>query len=189
MPRKLSRMKRLLTSSGVVVAAFAAAPAVADACEYGPTSQVFAPFGDGNDYYLAPGGDFEALSWSRTGEPSLVSGVNPLALAGGTRSLELEAGEGVTSPEMCVSRKTPHLRFVAQGEGWLSVSVRMWAPGRLTSVSFTMPSRHHEEWAPSKIVKLWTSGLGEDETALATVSFRSHGKWLIDDVFVDPYRR
>lgn len=189
MPRKLSRMKRLLTSSGIVVAAFAAAPAVADACEYGATSQVFAPFGDANDYYLAPGGDFESLTWSSTGEPSLVAGVNPFALAGGMRSLELEAGDGVTSPEMCVSRKTPHLRFVAKGEGMLFVSVRMRAPGRMTSVLFTLPPKQHVEWAPSQIVKLWTSGLAENETALATVSFRSYGKWLIDDVFVDPYRR
>jgi hypothetical protein len=188
-PRKLSRMKRLLTSSGVVVAALAAAPAVADACEFGPTSQAFAPFGDGNDYYLAPGGDFESLTWSSWGEPSLVSDVNPFALAGGTRSLKLEAGEGVTSPEMCVSRKTPHLRFVAKGAGTLMVSVRMRAPGRMTSVSFTMSPTYHAEWAASKIVKLWTSGLGENETGLATVSFRSYGEWLIDDVFVDPYRR
>jgi hypothetical protein len=188
-PRKLSRMRRLLTSSGVAVAALAAAPAVADACEFGPTSRAFAPFGDGNDYYLAPGGDFESLTWSSVGEPALVSDVNPFALAGGTRSLELEPWEGVTSPEMCVSRKTPHLRFVAKGEGMLFVSVRMWAPGRVTSVSFTLSPRQHEEWAPSKLVKLWTSGLAEDETALATVSFRSFGDWLIDDVFVDPYRR
>jgi hypothetical protein len=190
-PRKLSRMKRLLTSSGVVVAALAAAPAVADACEYGPTSQPFAAFGDTSDYYLAPGGSFESLSWSRTGVPSLVEGVNPFALAGGTRSLRLEAGEGVTSPEMCVSRDTPHLRFVARGSGGdLTVEVRVWRYGRVVDVDRQgIPSGEHRWWSPSRNIDLKSSEIPHGQTGEVTVGFRSEGDWLIDDVFIDPYRR
>ena len=135
MPRKLSRMKRLLTSGGLVVAAFAAAPSAASAadCEYGPTSRVFAPFGDNADYYLAPDGDFESLTWGSWGDRgSLVTGVNPFLLGGGTRSLKLDDYEGVRSPLLCVSRDTPHLRFVTKGSGGeLVVEVRVWRNGRV----------------------------------------------------------
>lgn len=191
MPRKLSRMKRLLTTGGIAVAALAATPAAASAddCEYGPISRAFAQFGDNADYYLAPGGDFESLTWRASRGATLVSGNEPFQLAPGSRSLKLGSGEWVTSPELCVSRDTPHLRYVAKGSGVFSVDVRMWAPGRMTSSSIGRWSNTGGEWEPSRIVNLWTSGLGQGETALATVTFRSGGDWLLDDVFVDPYRR
>lgn len=190
MPRKLSRMKRFLTTGGIAVAALAATPAVASAddCEYGPITRAFAQFGDSADYYLAPGGDFESLTWRASPGATLVSGNEPFGLAPGSRSLRLRSGDWVTSPELCVSRDTPHLRYVSKGSGALSVDVRMWAPGRTTSSSIGRWSSG-SDWAPSRIVNLWTSGLGEGETALATVTFRSGGDWLVDDVFVDPYRR
>jgi hypothetical protein len=184
-------MKRLVTSGGLVIAALAAAPAAAHACEYGPTSQVFSQFGDSADYYLAPGGDFETLSWTSWGGPSLVSGVNPYALAGGTRSLELEEGESVRSPMLCVSRDTPHLRFMAKGrEGQLDVEVRTYRYGRVVdSASGGVSTSAHRVWAPSAKIDLKVDSYGPGETGWVTVSFRSQGDWLIDDVFIDPYRR
>jgi hypothetical protein len=193
-PRKLSRMKRLFTSGGLVIAAFAAAPGAAAAaeCEYGPTSPVFAPFGDSADYYLAPGGDFESLTWSSWGGASLVAGVNPFALAGGERSLALVEGESVRSPLLCVSRDTPHLRFVAKGDdGQLDVEVRSYNKwGRVTdSSSGSISPSDHRRWAPSRNVDLKADGLRDGEVGAVTVTFRSEGAWLIDDVFIDPYRR
>jgi hypothetical protein len=191
-PRKLSRMKRLLTSGGVVVAAFAAAPATAAAsCEYGPLSTAFAPFGDSADYYLAPGGDFESLSWTSWGGARLVTGVNPSPLAGGTRSLELTEHEGARSPLLCVSRDTPHLRFMAKGDdGQLEVEVRVYRNGRVTdSSSGSVSTSDHRRWAPSRNIDLKVDALGHGEAGAVTVTFRSDGDWLIDDVFIDPYRR
>jgi hypothetical protein len=192
-PRKLSRMKRLFTSGGLVIAAFAAAPGTAAAaeCEYGPTSPVFAQFGDSADYYLAPGGDFETLTWSSWGGASLVAGVNPFALAGGKNSLKLDEGESVRSPLLCVSRDTPHLRFVAKGsEGQLDVEVRVYRNGRVTdSSSGGVSTSSHRTWAPSRNVDLKVDSLASGETGAVTVTFRSQGDWLIDDVFIDPYRR
>jgi hypothetical protein len=186
-------MTRLLTSGGLVIAAFAAAPAAASAedCEYGPTSQAFAPFGDRADYYLAPGGDFESLTWSSWGRPSLVFEANPYSLAGGVRSLRLDDGEGVRSPLLCVSRDTPHLRFLAKGDdGQLDVEVRVYRNGRVkdSSSGSVSPSRHRW-WAPSRNIDLKAESLRSGEVGEVTVSFRSQGDWLIDDVYVDPYRR
>jgi hypothetical protein len=191
-PRKLSRMQRLLASGGVVFAALAAAPAVASAdCEYGPTSQAFAPFGDSADYYLAPGGNFESLSWSASGRPSIVFALNPFRLAGGFRSLELDEGESVRSPLLCVSRDTPHLRFVAKGsEGQLDVEVRVWRNGSVVdSSSGSVSPGDHRWWNASSNIDLKSSDIPHGRTGEVTVSFRSQGEWLIDDVFIDPYRR
>lgn len=192
MPRKLSRMKRLVTSGGVVMAALAAAPAVANACDYGQTSRVFAPFGDNADYYLASGGDFESLTWGQWGaRGSIVAGVNPFALAGGYRSLKLDDWEGVRSPLLCVSRDTPHLRFVARGSGGdLTVEVRVWRYGRVVDVDRKdISSSDHRWWSPSHNIDLKSSEIPHGQTGEVTVGFRSYGDWLIDDVHIDPYRR
>jgi len=186
-------MKRLLTSGGLVLAAFAAAPAAASAegCEYGPTSRAFALFGDRADYYLAPGGDFESLTWTAWGRPSLVYGLNPYSLAGGMRSLRLDKDEAVRSPLLCVSRDTPHLRFLAKGgDGQLDVAVRVYRNGRVTdSSSGSVSPSDHRRWAPSDNIDLKVDSLRRGEIGEVTVSFRSQGDWLIDDVHVDPYRR
>jgi hypothetical protein len=184
-------MKRLLTSGGVFVAALAA-PAAAQACDYGSTSRVFGEFGDSADYYLAPGGDFESLSWTSWNGPRLVWGVNPFALAGGNRSLELEPDEGVRSPLLCVSRDTPHLRFVAKGAGdKLYVEVRVWKNGRVADYSREgISSADHRVWRPSRNIDLKSSEIPHGQTGLVTVNFETDaGDWLIDDVFIDPYRR
>jgi hypothetical protein len=191
-PRKLSRMKRLVTSGGVAMVALAAAPAVANACDYGPTSRAFAQFGDGATYYLATGGDFESLTWSQWFDRgSIVAGVNPFALAGGWRSLKLDEWEGVRSPLLCVSRDTPHLRFVAKGSGGeLTVEVRVYRYGRLVDVDREdISSSEHRWWSPSRNIDLKSSEIPHRQTGEVTVGFRSDGEWLIDDVHIDPYRR
>jgi hypothetical protein len=186
-------MTRLLTSGGIALVALAAGPAAANAegCDHGPTSQVFAAFGDSADYYLAPGGDFESLTWAASGRTSLVADVNPFALGGGSNSLRLDDGAWVRSPLLCVSRDTPHLRFVAKGShGQLDVEVRVYRNGRVTdSSSGGISTSRHRVWSPSSNVLLKTDSLREGETGQVTVSFRSQGDWLIDDVFIDPYRR
>ena len=69
MPRKLSRAQRLLATIGGAVCIAGALPgaAMAAECAVQPTSKAFAQFGDQNDYYLAPGGAFETLTWASVG--------------------------------------------------------------------------------------------------------------------------
>ena len=58
-------------------------------CPVPVTTQVFAEFGDPNQYFLAPGGDFESLSWARSGGAGS-SRHDPFGLAPGASGVDLE---------------------------------------------------------------------------------------------------
>jgi len=183
--------------TATAAALFVAAPAAASGatCVYGPTSQAFGQFGDTNRYYLAPNGGFEgALTWLKSGPVSQDTANDPFRLTGTSdkKSLRLGSGGSVTTPLMCISPETPHLRFVAKaaGSGQLDVDVRYWVNGQVTdSSSGSVSPSDHATWAPSRTVDLKTDKLLPGQTGLVTVTFRSQGDWLIDDVLVDPWGR
>jgi hypothetical protein len=199
LPRKLSRFQRLLTSAGIGLLVAVASPAAAGAAvnceaENGPTTQAFAQFGDYADYFLARGGDFEgSITWARSNTPTLVTTDDPFDLAGGAQALHLGSGDAVTSPKLCVTPEHPHLRFVAKssGSGQLDVTVRVYnSSGKVTdSSSGSVSPSDHKVWAPSDPVLLKADGLRDGETGHVSITFRSQGSWLIDDVLIDPYRR
>jgi hypothetical protein len=200
LPRKLSRLQRLLTGAGIGVLVAVGLPATAGAstpCDVqdGTTTQAFAQFGDYADYFLAPGGDFEGpLTWARGGTPQIVDGNNPFMLTGsGEHALHLGKDDAVTTPKLCVSRDLPHLRFVAKssGSGQLDVEVRVYdSRGQVTdSSSGGVSPSDHRSWAPSDPVLLKTDSFRRSETGYVSISFKSQGDWLIDDVLIDPYRR
>jgi hypothetical protein len=194
MPRKLSRGTRLLTTAGIAAVAALAAPAAASAAECAPqpTTKAFAAYGYVNDYFAAPGGTFESLTgWTRIRYPDLESGFNLLSLVSGSRSVELDEGDGVTSVSFCVDRTMPHLRFMANhdDEGQLDVTVTTSYGGSTDSSSMSVSPDAHRTWAPSQFIELKTSAIPAGEQGTATVSFRSQGDWRVDDVAIDPYRR
>jgi hypothetical protein len=200
LPRKLSRLQRLLTGVGIAVLVTVGVPATAGAsthCEVasGTTTQAFAQFGDYADYFLAPGGDFEGpLTWARAQTPTIVDVNEPFMLTGaGEHALHLGRDDAVTTPRLCVTRDLPHMRFVAKssGSGQLDVEVRVFnRDGKLTdSSSGSVSPSDHTTWRPSRAVELKTGSLKSDETREVTITFRSQGDWLIDDVLIDPYRR
>ena len=194
MPRRLSRTKRLLITTGAAIAAAGALPGLAAAaeCAPSPTTQAFAAFGDANEYFLAPDGGFGSM-WANTRRtPELVPDVNPINLAGNLTALRLDKDEAVISARFCVDRTMPHLRFVADsaGSGQLDVDVKLYAGGQvIDSSSGSVSPSDHETWAPSRTIDLKTSGMAVGTSAEATVTIRSQGTWLVDDVFIDPYRR
>jgi hypothetical protein len=197
MPRKLSRGKRLVTTAGIAAVAALALPgaAMAAECPVQPTTAAFSAHGDDNHYFLAPGGAFESLSqWDTRGRVSLLSGLNLLGLAAGTRSAELEQGEGVTSATFCVDRTMPHLRFSAKADGSGQLDVTVWTRDHdddddWNSSGGSVSSDDHRSWAPSRYVALNTSSIPAGESTQAVVQFRSQGDWVLDDVYIDPYRR
>jgi hypothetical protein len=200
MPRKLSRLQRLLTGVGIGALIAVASPAAAGASvlcepEDGAVSQAFARWGDRADYFLAPGGDFEGpLSWAGTRTPTIVDGNEPFMLTGfGSHSLQLGSGDTVTTPKLCVTRALPHLRFLARSYGGqLDVKVDVYtSTGKVTdSSNGSVSSSDHRSWQPSDPILLKTDKLRTNETGHVTITFKaSSGTWLIDDVLIDPYRR
>ncbi len=192
MPRKLSRAQRLLATIGGAVCLAGALPgaAMAAECAVQPTSKAFAQFGDQNDYYLAPGGAFETLTWASVGYVDLSLDNDPFQLAPGIRSAKLHANESV-SASFCVDRTMPHLRFVAKGSyGQLEVTVRTTTDGATNASTTTLSNADHDDvWAPSANVGLHTGGIPAGGRGTTTITLRSTGLWRVDNVFVDPYRR
>ena len=191
MPRKLSRLPRLLLTIGATMSALVVMPgaALAAECPVQATTQAFAQWGDTNEYFLAPGGAFEELSWTKFGNVALSTQDDPYALAAGSYSVHLSEGESVRSMPICVDRTTPHLRFMARGRDQLNVEVRVSYRGSTDSSSGSVSGGAHRNWAPSSFISLKTDHLPAGESATATVTFRSGGDWRVDNVFIDPYRR
>jgi hypothetical protein len=201
MPRKLSRVGRLaaLGMCAALMAPSGAAAAVSPSCTSPETTQAFSAFGDTGNYYLAPGGSFEgALSWTRVGREGsaeIVDGNSPFLLNAATdrSSLRLRGDGTVRSPKMCVSRDMPHLRFVARakGSGGLAVTVNVYdSTGKVTdSSSGSLSESDHRSWAPADIVDLKTEKFARGQWGYVDVQLMGAGDWLVDDLFIDPYKR
>ena len=194
MPITKSRLARLVPLAVVASLALAAFPGAAAAaeCPAQPTTKVFASFGDLNDYFLAPGGDFEGpLSWQRAGEVAREDAEKPWDIAG-RKGLVFESAGHVTSPELCVSPLHPHLRFLASARtatGTLRVDA-VSANGTVTSLARLDPEPFRG-WALSPEVPLAGAlVLDEDGTVHVRLRFTAEsGGWVIDAVEVDPYQR
>lgn len=201
MPRRTNRSRILgplaAASVGLAFAGITASPAHArPTCPaFGPTSQAFASFGDQDWYYPAPNGGFESeLTWSRSGSVQVISWTDPFDLLGADdhRSLLLGRGGSVTTPQLCVSRRTPHLRFLGMGYGDdLEVTVRTYGEdGEVTDSSTDDVWRDViPAWRPSPKVDLKTSEFELGRIGYVDVTFESRGYWVIDDVLIDPYRK
>ena len=160
---------------------------------------MFERWGDRGDYTLAAGGSFEgALSWAPTGSPSLVAENDPFALAGpGRTSVALTGRQAITSPLVCVSGSHPYLRFVARAKDSTSRLVLevLWNDKGVykEKVLEEHPADLWRRWAPSKIVPLGNAlPTGSGEVHQVRLRFRlkdGFGAWLVDDVFVDPFKK
>jgi hypothetical protein len=87
----------------------------------------------------------------------------------------------------------PHLRFMAGQQDWssLEVTVRHYEDAQLID-SFTTtldPAAHYDEWAPTRNLAMHTGEIPAGESRSATVTIKSNGDWVVDDVYIDPYRR
>jgi hypothetical protein len=196
-PRKLHRIAATLFGTILMLGAIPAA-AGAD-CPSGPTSSPFLQFGDGAEYTLLAGGSFEsgAPGWSLNGA-EVVAGNESFNVAGGSHSLEIEAGGVAISPAFCVSVSEPSFRFFARqtdpGRGALQVALQYtafngktknvpvgflplgpaWSPGPVLQLARLLPL-----WQPSSTLSVQLVFRGEGGS----------GAWAIDDVYIDPYRR
>jgi len=200
----LSPVRRRIAAGGAAAIAAALTPAAAADAATAPCAgdaeltQVFAPWGDTDWYFLSPDGSVEGggIGWSFTGGAKVVRGTDPFGLGGkgDNRSLWLPRGASARSAPFCIRDDTRTVRWVqrAPRKGTLLVEVlhlddSATTPGRTLDVV-----RGKGEWRPSPeltIPLLGTGAHGDDHAVVALKFTALTGAWSVDDLYVDPRQR
>lgn len=204
----MRRLALSLCSAGAAIAAFgimsaSAGAATLDGSCIPPTTQAFAAAGDLNAYFPVAGGAFEAgmPAWSLMGGAALVAGNNT---AGGdpltnTTSLSLTAGSSATSPSVCVTPDTPTMRFYVRNTGStgskLGVTVLFTFPNGKAGSLLVAEVTGTGTWQPSPAIYFRANMLAmASPTGTTNVAFQfrpldANGRWRVDDVYIDPFKR
>lgn len=166
-------------------------------CEGRTIEQPFVPWDDAADYFLAPDGDFTAgaAGWDLVGA-AVVPENEPYYVHGGDipAAVRLEAGASATSPMICVTENDPTMRFFAlstgETSGTLDVEVLYTdAGGEAQSLLIgAVAGAATGEWT-AVLPMLITVNLYQMNVAFRFTAQGTGSAWLIDDVFIDPYRK
>jgi hypothetical protein len=176
----------------VVVAALAFAPAaLADDCPgQSPLQHPFAAWGDDGDYFLAPGGDFDASSsWTLANGASVDAGLSPSG-----KSLVLPPGASALSPAICVADGYTHARMMGSAIGAAAARVDVDVIYKGPVEDREMRVRMPDAWDPTRQFMLGqrdfvldpTTGLGRIQLRFTS---SASGTAVLDDVYVDPTAR
>jgi hypothetical protein len=191
-----------LSATPAVAATTAPTYSTAAGCST-PTLKAFSFTNDFKDYALAPGGNAESSlsGWSLTGGAAAVAGGAPAVTGApaGTKSLLVPSGGSITSAPMCVGAHSPFFRFQARNTGTpgsLKVEVLYLDGPRYTGEREAGYVSGGATWAPTNRLSLAQGimGVNGSSTSQATVAFRftpvgTGGRWQVDNLYVDPYRR
>jgi hypothetical protein len=162
-------------------------------------TQVFYPWGDQANYYLASNGGFESGSygWSLSGGSAVVSGNEPF-YASGSHSLSIPSGSTATSPVICIGSSDPYVRLFGadQGgaDGGLHVQV-IWYGLLNTVLGITDFTTYGPGNGWDALGKLNSTGggdvliplLGSTSARVRFTPLGSGSHWVIDDLYVDPW--
>jgi hypothetical protein len=189
----------LLVTALLALAVFAGS---AQACSYSGGETVFSPWQDQHNYVLAPDGGFEAggAGWQLSNGAAVVEGNESYYLngAGDSKSLSLPAGSSAVSPPVCMSIDTPSFRLVARNTGDPSARLRVEASYKLLGLVRTKTAgtiQAGPAWAPtnsvSTVLTLSTlvGTLIPSAIEIRITPLDAGGRWQIDDLYVDPFRR
>lgn len=189
----------LLAVALLALAAFAGS---AQACSYPEAERVFSPWGDQRNYVLAPDGGFEAggSGWQLSRGAAVVEGNESYYLndAEDSKSLSLPAGGSAVSPAVCMALDTASFRLVARNSGDPSSQLRVEAVYKLfglirTKTAGTLSAG--STWAPTQSVSTvltLSTIVGTLIPSAIEIRFTpldSSGRWQVDDVYIDPFRR
>lgn len=188
-------MKQGFAVTLVAIGALAFAPsALANPCpDQTPITNPFLEWGDTDDYFLAPGGDFEsgAEGWELDGA-SLEPGISSDQ---GT-SLAIAPGDSATSPPICVAQGHRHARmFGAAVESRKSSRAHVRVTVIYADGAERVSVMHlDDEWAPTRTIPLSEKDFdleSEGDTSSIQIRFEAVGAStaLLDDIFVDPRSR
>ena len=193
--------RRLLVGIAVLLAPLAGA-ATAQAgevarCEGRVIEQPFTAWEDPADYFLAPDGDFSGggAGWDLAGA-TLVEDNEPWNVHGSesAAAVRIESGASATSPLICVGLDDPTMRFFAHSVGdptaTLDVEV-LYTDGEGNAQSLTIGTIGGDsalEWTPVPALPI-TANQYEMTVAFRFTAQGADSTWLIDDVYIDPYRK
>jgi hypothetical protein len=203
------RLSLSLVSASAAIAVLGITSATAGAVTTGgstclpATTQAFAAAGDYHPYFLLSGGAFEAgtPAWNLTGGAARVAGNNT---AGGdaltnTTSLSLPTGSAATSPTACVNQESPSVRFYVRNTGAagsrLGVTVLYTLPNGMPGSLLVARVSGTGTWQPGPSILFVMNHLAmASPTGMTYVSFQftpldANGRWRVDDVYVDPFKR
>ena len=205
--RKIGLALTLVTSAF----AFVAFPALASAdCQHDPAQRVFAAYGDNDPYTLVPGGNFDFGTpdwWLASAELDSPDALKPsqaphLKAVKSPKSLEIEEGGSAYSASVCVDVLRPTFRFFAfkkgGSSGALNVRLRYVTSSGATGTKdvTTFAGKSFGSWKLGPVLPLATAlplQLGETAQVRLVFDFpdspSARGQWLIDEVYIDPYRR
>jgi hypothetical protein len=171
-------------------------------CSSGSESQVFLPWQDPFEYYLAPGGAFQPgdPSWATTGGAGVVSGGEPWNVSGSASgaSMSLPAGSSATSATFCVGVNQPSVRLFAQNTGSqsssLAVDVNFVGTLGIPLTAQIGSISGDSTWQVTPIMPILVNLLtllpgNQTPVSLTFVPQGSGGNWQIDDLYVDPFGR
>jgi hypothetical protein len=176
--------------------------ASAPSCADGATSRPFLPWLDLAAYTPAPDGGFEAgaKGWALAGGAATVAGNEPWKVGGKAddTALRVPAGGSATSPVFCVGLEHPTVRMFAKRTGGsllstLRVDVRFEdALGRTRSLPVGVVLGDGR-WQPTLPMPLVANLLpllpGEHTPVALRLVPQLGGAWVVDDVYVDPFKR
>lgn len=175
--------------------------ASAESCDQETFERPFLPWVDPANYVLAPGGDFSerAAGWELA-RAGVVAENEPYWVGVSRRpaALRLGAGGSATSPTMCVGTLHPTVRFFARNVGvplaTLKVEVLFQdSEGNVHALTIARVAGH-ATWQPTLPLPIVANLLTLLPDARTPIAFRftspaPMSAWLIDDLYVDPYRK
>jgi hypothetical protein len=180
--------------------ALIAVPAAADAatCPTASTSAVFTRWGDGNQYRLIQGANFEAgaSGWSWGGKADITKDDDAhLLVTSGSHAVNIPAGGLAKSPWTCVDATMPSMRFFVRrtsGTGNLTVQgLLQTSSGKQTSVVASILGSG--TWAATAPIVFPQSFIDATTVGGINVQFQfvadPGSSFRLDDIYIDPYVR
>jgi hypothetical protein len=171
-------------------------------CDATQTSHPFLPWLDIASYTAAPDGGFEAgaKGWNLNGA-TVVGGNEPYDVGGAddAAALRVPAGGSATSPTFCVGLEHPTARFFAKRVGGsllstLRVDVQFEDGfGKTHFLPIGLAALNNGSWQPTLPMLMVANLLpllpGEHTPVALRFVPQGGGSWLVDDVYVDPFKR
>lgn len=196
MARTDFRARRFIVSSALAVAGVSAGPSLADAagtsdgCAAQPLSQPLTPFGDTNNYFLAPAGDFTTSDgWTLGAGATHVFTAQADGSTGGV--LDMPSGATAVSPVICITSDYPTARLRVRnlvGSEGVSFAISYLRGGAWSAPKET--GQFHGDknvWGLSKPMNLQPSKTtGWQQIRLTFIAKGKNSRFQVDDVWIDP---